>query len=224
MGARFYAAAGTLLALTIIEYTGPASAASWQYFSSTNQPTVDYQGLSVPIGGNALIAAVEDEVYGGYYDLEVLGESSNSNGHHMDYMFPIVPYSYGDGPPEYVWSSSGKYYEGISASSNGAPEWFGWTDSGQLINGDITFSTWDLASQGVPVNVAMGMGTLLAPWQPYAVQWGPIFALMKPQAWGSPCAAASGYPHGTCICMAYVVQSTAPRSVPPELTVSEPPL
>jgi hypothetical protein len=108
MGARFHAAAGALITLAIIEYTGPARAASWQNFSSTNQPTVDYKGLSVPIGGNALIAAVEDEVYGGYYDLEVLGESSNSNGHHMNSMFPIVPYGYGDGPPEYVWSSSGK--------------------------------------------------------------------------------------------------------------------
>jgi hypothetical protein len=62
----------------------------------------------------------------------------------------------------------------------------------------MTFTQFDgpvSAWQGVPVNVAVGMGTQEWPWQPYSVAWGPILALQ-----GSPCA-ARGYPHGTCIYM-----------------------
>jgi hypothetical protein len=158
-----------------MEFGESAKAASWQNFTSTNQPTVDNGGLSVPIGGNALIAACEDPSDAGYYDLMVLGESSNSKGHHLSVMEPAT-----FGNPGYEWSGSSEYYKGISISSGGLPlypQWFGWTGVGGLYENNT--------SLGIGPGISQGVAT--------SAWYGRIFVLEDAQC------AAGGNPHGNCV-------------------------
>jgi hypothetical protein len=134
MNARIRSAATTVMTLTVLGHARPATASGWVQLSTTGQPVADRAGLGVPSGGNALIAASEDQTYGGRFDLQVLGESTDAEGNH--HMNSLAPVSSG-GALKYQWTSSSQYYNGISASSNGSPQWFGWTLRGYLYDNDV---------------------------------------------------------------------------------------